>query len=316
MTLQEKISKAEINEKNSNWDDAILLYKEIVKESKTIQNLERLGWCLSRAEQYDNAIKCFMNIEKQEPKMAKWKYMIGYQYYCKKNWKDAVKYFEEALKIKPNYFIVKYRISYAYLQVAGEYKKLTKSEFWKALGHIKECHKLWENFNEDIKNREKHTYFDINFLHGKMLMDLPNHREEATLYFMKALKIKDDEICRYNLSKTYYLMGKYKEAKKYIPTINTYYVIELDAYIEAKLKNFNVAISKVNKLLEKRKKDYLYAFLAEIHLLIDENKKAFEFATKAIKMNYNNHKNHLVLAKIYYIYKFRQILGNFFEKSY
>ncbi len=40
------------------------------------------------------------------------------------------------------------------------------------------------------KIRKKHTYFDINFLHGKMLMDLPNHREESILYFEKCTKDK------------------------------------------------------------------------------------------------------------------------------
>lgn len=302
MTLQEKIKNAELYEVNSNWDEAITLYREIVEENNSIQNIERLGWCLSRTGKYNDAIKNFSILEEKEPQMAKWKYMIGYQYYCKKEWNQAVKYFEETLKIKPNYFVVKYRISYAYIQLAGIYKKLTKPEFWKALGHIKECHELWKNFDDRTKNKERHTYYDINFLHGKMLMDLPNHREEAILHFVDALKIKNDEICRYNLSKTYYLIGKYKEAKKYIPNSNNYYVIELNAYIEAKLENYDIAIDIINKLMRKRKKDYLFAFLAEIYLLKEDYKKAFEFANKAVKMSCNNHKNHLVLAKVYYKY--------------
>lgn len=302
MTLEEKIKKAELYEVNSNWEEAIILYNEIVEENNSIQNIERLGWCLSRAGKYDDAIKFFMILKEKEPQMAKWNYMIGYQYYCKKDWKQAVKYFEETLKIKPNYFVVKYRISYAYVQLAGVYKKLTKPEFWKALGHIKECHELWKKFDEKEKNKERHIYYDINFLHGKILMDLPNHREEATIYFTKALKINNDEICRYNLSKTYYLIGNYEEAKKYIPNSNNYYVTELNAYIEAKLKNYDLAIETVNKLMKKRKKDYLFAFLAEVYLLKRDNKNAFENAKKAIRMNYNNHKNHFVLAKVYYKY--------------
>ena len=89
MTLKEKIKKAELYEVNSNWEEAITLYNEIVEENDTIQNIERLSWCLSRAGKYDEAIKYFMALEKKEPKMAKWKYMIGYQYYCKKNWEQA-----------------------------------------------------------------------------------------------------------------------------------------------------------------------------------------------------------------------------------
>lgn len=302
MTLKEKIKKAELYEVNSNWEEAITLYNEIVEENDTIQNIERLSWCLSRAGRYDEAIKYFMALEKKEPKMAKWKYMIGYQYYCKKNWKQAVKYFEETLTIKPNYFIVKYRISYAYLQLAGVYKKLTKTEFWKALGHIKQCHELWKKFDERTKNKEEHTYYDINFLHGKMLMDLPNHREEATIHFIDALKINNNEICRYNLAKTYYLIGNYNEAKKYVPDSNNFYVIELKAYIEAKLKNYDTAIKIINELLKRRKKDYLFAFLADVYLLKEDNKKALKNAIEATKMNSSNHKNHFVLAKVYYKY--------------
>lgn len=299
MTLQEKIKNAKLYEDDSNWDEAIALYREIVEEDNSIQNIERLGWCLSRVGQFNDAIQCFINLAEKEPKMAKWKYMIGYQYYCKKDWNQAVRYFEETLTIKPNYFIVKYRISYAYIQLAGVYKKLTKPEFWKALGHIKECHELWEKFDPKTKSKEKHTYYDINFLHGKMLMDLPNHREEAILYFINALKIKNDEICKYNLSKTYYLIGNYREAKKYIPNSNAYYVIELNAYIEAKLENYDIAIEIINKLIRKRRKDYLFAFLAEVYLLKEDNRKAFEFVNEAIKINYYNHKNHFVLAKVY-----------------
>lgn len=122
--LQEKIKKAELYEANSNWEEAITLYNEIVKEDNSVQNIEKLGWCLSRAGKYDEAIRYFIQLGEKEPKMAKWKYMIGYQYYSKKDWNEAVKYFEETLKIKPNYLVVKYRISYAYLQLAGTYKKI------------------------------------------------------------------------------------------------------------------------------------------------------------------------------------------------
>lgn len=327
MVLQEKIKKAEVCEANSNWEEAITLYNEIVEEDNSVSNIEKLGWCLSRFGKYDEAIRYFTILEDKEPKMAKWKYMIGYQYYSKRDWNNAVNYFEETLTIKPNYLIVKYRLSYAYLQLAGEYKKLAKPEFWKALGHIKECHELWESFDEKTKNKEKHTYYDINFLHGKMLMGLPNHREEAILYFKSALRIKDDEICRYNLSKTFYLMGNYEDAKEWVPNNCSYYVVELKAYIEAKLGNYDIAIEIVEKLLKKRKKDYLYVFLAEVYLLKNDNRKAYNYANIAIKANYRNHKNHFILAKVYYKYgllnssikeldKAIQLKGNNYHSEY
>ncbi len=97
-------------------------------------------------------------------------------------------------------------------------------------------------------------------------------------------------------------MGKHEEAKKWIPNNCSYYVVELNAYIEAKLGNYDIAIDIIDELLKRRKKDYLYAFLAEIYLLKEDNESAFDYANIAIKANYRNHKNHYVLAKVYYKY--------------
>lgn len=127
--LKDYISKAELCEKNSKWDEAIILYKQIIKEDCSIKNLERLGWCLSRNSNFDEAIEAFQKLSEKDPKTAKWKYMIGYQYYCEKKWNKCIQYFEEALDLKSDYFVVKYRLSYAYIQIAGTYKKLTKAEF-------------------------------------------------------------------------------------------------------------------------------------------------------------------------------------------
>lgn len=300
MNIDEKIHNADVYEKNKDWVNAIKLYKEIVVKDSSVNNLSKLGWCLSRNGDYDEAIEIFEKLARKESKIAKWRYMIGYQYYSQRKWREAVQYFEEAIEIKPDYFIVKYRVSYAYIQLAGMYKKLTKSEFWKALSHIRDCHKIWEKYSDKIKEKEKGTYFDINFLHGKMLMDLPDHREEAILHFRNALNIKDDDICRYNLAKTYYLNDDYKSAKKNIPEINTYYVIELDAYINAKLGNYDQAIQQIKDLLKRRNKDYLYAFLANVYLLKNEKEEAFKLIKQAIKINNQSHKNFFILAKVYY----------------
>ncbi|MEI3401663.1 MAG: tetratricopeptide repeat protein [Clostridia bacterium] len=62
MILQEKIKKAELYEANSNWEEAITLYNEIVKEDNSVQNIEKLGWCLSRAGKYDEAIRYFIQL--------------------------------------------------------------------------------------------------------------------------------------------------------------------------------------------------------------------------------------------------------------
>ena len=315
MNIDEKIYSAELKEKDKDWDNAIKLYQEIVKEDGSVNNLSKLGWCFSRNADYKNAIDVFKILAEKEPKMAKWRYMIGYQYYSQQKWKKAIEYFEEAIEIKPDYFVVKYRVSYAYIQLAGAYKKLTKSEFWKALAHIKDCHEIWKKYDDRIREKEKNTYFDINFLHGKILMDLPNHRREAILHFRDALNIKNDDICRYNLAKTYYLNAEYNLAKKNIPKTNTYYVIELNAYIDAKLGNYDDAINQINKLLKRRNKDYLYAFLADVYLLKNEQEEALKFIKQAININDKSHKSYFILAKVYYSFGLYDSALNALEKA-
>lgn len=303
MTLIEKKKKAKELEEKKQWDDAIIIYKEILQEEKTVENIERLGWCYSREQNYKNALKCFNYLEQNEPKMAKWKYMIGYQYYCMKEWTNAINYFEKALKIKHDYLIVKYRVSYAYYQLAGNYKELTKAEYWKALGHLDECDEIWKNYNEIEKRKMKSTYYEICFLHGKMLQRIPNQRKKAIKYFKNALQIKKDETCKYNLSKTYYLEKEYELAKENLPNSRQYYVLELEAYIETRLENYDKAIELMQQLMKRnKKKDYFNNNLAFIYLIKGDNEKALKYANNALRINSKNHKVHYTLAIIYYKY--------------
>jgi tetratricopeptide (TPR) repeat protein len=296
----ELLQNAKELEEKCIWAEAAQQYCEALKSSDSITLHERATWCFSRAGIYSSAIEHLEILCERDPKFAKWPYMMGYQFYCEKKWDKAIVWFEKSLAINPNYFVVKYRLAYAFVQLAGEYQKLTKAEYWKALGHLKDCHKLWTNFNDDKRQREQHTYFDINFLHGKMLMELPNNQKEAITLFQKALQIKpDDEICKYNMAKTYYLLGEFEKAKQSIPLSNQYYIVELKAYIDAKLGDYDSAIDPIKHLLQRRKKDYLYSFLVEVYLLTNDLDCAYDMSERAISLGRNNHKNYYTSAKVY-----------------
>lgn len=300
---EKKMKYAQQFEKDAKWADAADQYIQLLNDAPSSSIYERVAWCLSRAGKYSDSIKYLYKLHELEPLSAKWLYMIGYQYYCQKEWGKAIEWFEKALEKYPDYFVVKYRLAYAYIQSAGEYKKLTKAEYWKALGHLKDCHRLWKTFDDSKKQKERSIYFDVNFLHGKILMGLPNHRNEAINRFQSALEIKPtDEFAQYNLAKTYYLNGDYEKAKKNIPVSNQYYVVELTAYTDAKLGEYEKAISTIIKLLHRRKKDYLFSFLAETYLLSNNLEEAYKMAQKAVSQGQNNHKNYYTLAKVYYQY--------------
>ena len=295
------LKSAQQYESESKWIEAANQYTILLADSPTVDFYERAAWCFSRASEYKKAIPLFLILNELEPLSAKWPYMTGYQYYCQKDWVNAIAWFEKALERFPDYFVVKYRLAYAYIQASGTYKKLTKAEYWKAIGHLKDCHKLWSAFDEHKKKKEQSTYFDVNFLHGKVLMDLPNHYLEAIELFQVALSIKPtDEFAKYNLAKTFYLNGEYQKAKLNVPSGNQYYIVELTAYIEAKLGNYSLAVSVIEKLLLRRKKDYLYAFLAEVYLLDGSLEKAYAASQQALTNGSNNHKNYYIAAKVFY----------------
>jgi len=296
------ISQAAELEEKRNWPAAITAYKELYAKSPTIFLASKLAWCYSRNNNFKEAKELCEILVDKEPQNAKWWYMYGYQFYMEKNWSEAISYYEKSLEYNPEYLIVLYRISYSYMQIAGEFLKLTKSEFWKAIGYLKSAHVVWDKFPEDRKNIEKNTYYLINFLHGKALMLIPNHNDDAIKFFNQALSIKDDINCRYNLAKAFCFNNDYKKAKAILPLDNKYYIIELKATIEYKLGNIADALAIVQKLLKSRPKDYLYCLAANIELEQNNKENAYRYAQKAISINNRNHKNFYTLALVYYKY--------------
>lgn len=290
---------AETFEKNKQWAEAIKQYKEIYRKDKSLYILSKLMWCYSRNGDYSSAKKCGKKLIEEEPDNSKWLYMLGYQYYMEKDWKMAVEYFEKALIVNPNYFVVLYRISYANLQLAGEYMKLTKSEFWKAIGYLRRAHEIWKSYSDEEKVEEQSTYYHICFIHGKAFMLIQNRNEDAIRYFYKALDINDDYNCRYNLCKCLYYNKEYEKAKEELPKVNKFYVSELEAQIEYKLNNYPSAIRIIESLLRHRKKDYLYCLLSDIYINQGKLKDAYNSVAIAVQINNNNHKNHYEMAKVY-----------------
>ncbi len=300
MEHSKEFEQALLLENEAKWAEAASLYEQMVLENETVLLLSKCGWCYSRAENYVKATEMFDKLITIEIDNPKWYYMKGYQLYMQKKYVESIEVFDKALELKSDYFVVLYRNAYANLQVAGEYLKLKKAEFWKAIGLLERAHEVWGKFSVEEKEREKKTNFDINFLHGKALEGLSNYNQNAVNYFKEALLIKEDVVCRYNLSKTYYCMGEYDLAWKNLPDSQEYYIKELKAYLLAKMGNNEASIQLLESLLARKEKDYLYVVLATIYFSIGKVKEAISFCKKAIKLKKSNHKAYYLLAKCYY----------------
>lgn len=285
---------------SNEWNKAISLIQTKNDVSTNKELLQRLGWAYSRIENYNKAITCFEKLIEIEPQMAKWHYMKGYQFYMQNEWNESIIEFLKALELYPKYLIVKYRLAYAYLQITGTYLQYTKDTFWKALGQLKECHKIYKDYSIEMQEKEKHIYFDICFLHGKIIQEMNNKQEEAVELLNTALSLKQDEDCQYQLAKTYFIMKKYDKALEELPHNNKYYVKELEANIYAELGKFKESNSILLKLIKYRKKDYIFCKLAENYLQNDIIDEAIGFAKQAINYGKSNYKNYLVLGYLYY----------------
>lgn len=285
---------------NNEWHKAISLIQAEKDIFTNKELLQKLGWAYSRIENYNEAIACFDKLIEIEPQMAKWHYMKGYQFYMQKQWNESIIEFLKALELYPKYLVVKYRLAYAYLQITGNYLQYTKDTFWKALGQLTECHTIYMEYSKETQEKEKHTYFDICFLHGKTIQEMNGKQEEALKLLTTALSLKEDEDCQYQLAKTYTIMKEYDKALEVLPHSNKYYVKELEANIYAELGKLKESNSILIKLVKYRKKDYIYFKLAENYVQENKIDKAIEFSRQAINCGKDNYKNYLLLGKLLY----------------
>ena len=297
MNKHDLLSVAEQQESRHLWEEALKTYQKVYAQTSDIALLEKMAWCASRATLYDSAIEYYSELVKHQPNTARWYYSVGYQYYTEKKWKQANEWFEKALKIYPDYFVVKYRLGYSLRQLCGSKLALTKDEFWKALTQFNECEALWETFDEEKRRKNVKIYAEVCYQKGKMLTER-NKNEEAIACFKKAISLlkKDTEECQYQLSKTYVEM-----AQRTLPeTYKKYYVTELHIDILLALDEIEKAHELLEEHIKYRKKDYLLRKLAEIHLAQNRYQEAFQNILLALKMNKNNHLNHFVMAKTFF----------------
>jgi len=290
MNIQEIKEAAKKAEDEHQWLDAAFLYDKANEIQHNDEYISKAGWCYSRAEKYEEAIKKFLVLQVKEPNSAKWPYMVGYQYYCTKNWGEAAKWYESSLEKYPDYFIVKYRLGYTYLQIAGIYKTLTKPEFWRAIGQFQECRDLWLKFSEEEKNKNRDTYADVCFQFGKSLMQISSRIDESIAMLKQSLELKKNEDCQYELAKALYQKGNYVNALNSLPNSRKYYVQELTCMINYKMGDYEIALRNTKNIVLKRRKDYLYILLSRIYVGLNDIDSAYVTLRNFVQGGCDSHK--------------------------
>lgn len=283
---------------DNQWLDAIKLLERI-PEPRTNEQLSAMAWCYSRSNQFKEAIKIYNELIKRQPENAKWHYGKGYQFYMQKNWIEAIECFLKALSFYPNYFVVKYRIAYAYLQISGNTMQWSKDSFWKAIHHLEECHVIYSSYGEAEKKQHDATYAKVCVLHSKAIMSSDRYVDKAIELLKRAQVINpNDDIC-YQLAKALFLKKSYEEALEVLPQKeNPYYFPELRSLILSNAGRYSESNKILNRLTQFRKKDYLYRRMAENFFRTNQLDKAEACSNKAIALNAKNYKNYLIKGSI------------------
>lgn len=285
---------------NEEWEKAINFIKQRYTEPYEDDVLEKLVWCYSRNANYNLSIILCDELIVRSPQKAKWYYLKGYQYYMQKKWSDSVEWYCKAIELYNDYFIVKYRLAYAYLQIAGINNPWSKDVFWKAIKQLEECHTIYFNYTEEEKAAKKTIYADICGLHGKTIISSERYINKGIELLKTAISLEKNDDFLYQLSKAYYLKKDYEKAIEVLPNIEKYYVIELRSQILTDSGKIVESNNLLLTLVKRRRKDYLYQRISENYLLLDDIDKAVEYAKTAININKDNYKNYLLYGTIEY----------------
>lgn len=250
-----------------------------------IATLGELGWYLSRAKRYDEAIEVFKVLSLKEPAMAKWPYMIGYQYYDQQNWREAVHWFDKALEIRPTYIVVLYRKGYAHTQL--EETDVAREAFEK-------CVNVWRSLSDDEKERESKNYSDACFQLGKILLTLRQTRK-AEVHLAEAVKYDSSDAYKYyNFGKALLENGKPREALEQFQIAdriepNKDYILVYIARAHMTLQEYSLAEARLESIPSKRRKHFVWSEIGELRLRQNQPKNAKSALLEATNLDPKNH---------------------------
>jgi tetratricopeptide (TPR) repeat protein len=294
----------------NKWAESISYISQL-PQPLSDEYLDKLGWCYSRDGKYNDSLRIYDILIEREPS-AKYYYAKGYQYYAQKKWTDAVENFLCALNYYSEYLVVKYRLAYSYLQIAGAFNQWTKNEFWKAISQLEDCHKIYNGYDDNKKAINKSTYASICFIHAKAIMSSDKYIDKAIELLQIAHSLTSDDIdTKYELAKAYYLKKDYLRALSELPTlVKPYYIPELKSQILTDMKEYEQSNIVLFEVLRFRKKDYIYQRIANNYLLLSDNENAYKYADLALQMNSSNYKNELLMGTICHSIKMEKTAFN------
>jgi len=294
--LAECLKKGERFMSINNWTDAATVYKRATElDPRNISIQSKLGFCYSRNSQHELSIKIFSDLFEREPRNAKWPYMIGYQYYDKKDWKNAIQFFDKSLSLDCDYIKGLYRNSYARIQIDdldGAEKLLIR------------CISSWQKLADEKKGAEKNHYSDACFQLGKVYLS-KGLTMKAEKWLKEAVCHDDrDEHKHYNLGKAFLGNRRIPEALEEFKLANSLHP-QLDyfqdklAYTYLKAGQVEQAEQIYQAIPPRKRKSYIWCNYGVTLLQKGKLEEAVNALQNAVKLDYNNHRIHFYLGLAY-----------------
>ncbi len=288
-----------INEKR--WPEAV---KWLAKAAERVPTdtaiLGKLGFCLSRNQEYQRAIEVFIRLSTGEPKIARWPYMVGYQYYMQSQWTDALHWFDRALGIQSTYLIVLYRKGYAHLRM----EQLAEAE-----RAFKSCLTIWEGLPLEAQQEKRSSYSDACFQLGKLYL-----KQGLTFKARRCLTLAvehdpDHADKRYELGKCLLQTGQANEAiqeLRHADNLNADvdYIIDRLAQAYIAIDDLAEAEQLYSRIPPYRRREYVLRNLGILCFKQGRYEEAARNLLQAIRKEPKNHHSHYHLGLAY------EALGN------
>lgn len=298
-SLNEIIQHAETLETEKNWGGAIKEYSlALISDPNNPELMDKMGWCLSRNKEYNDAIIVFKDLVNLQPQTAKWYYMVGYQFYAQEKYTEAIEWFRKSLQLDDNNMKVLYRCGRAYVY-------LSQPEV--AVDYFTKCVNIWQSFdNLDKQKIFEHEYSRSCFHLGKYLLDIRKNPERAINAFEQALNYTNPEADDYyNFGKALFEANRYEDAlKNFIKAqkLNSHksYIIRYIAKTYLRLDNYQLAEKIYLSIPSQKRKPYILREMAEdLYIPRGEFDKAIEVLKIATRIEKENYYGHYLLGECY-----------------
>jgi tetratricopeptide (TPR) repeat protein len=281
---------------NSQWSEAIDHYT--AASHLIVDDVERqakLGFALSQLDRYDEAREVFERLSRRQPSVARWPYLVGYQYHDAGNWNKALDWYNKALTIHPSYSIVHYRAAYCCEQIG---------DLDQALGHLYSYIESVEALPEADRDHHAAKFTVAHSRVGRILLR-KGLKNPAIRSLQKATEL-DPKLgeARYWLGKALITVGEALRAihelgvarellgpKDYVLAVLGEALVLANRYDEAECTYLRIP--------RHRLKPYILNHIADLYLKQERFHEAISALEMSRQKDASNHKTGFLLAKAY-----------------